>query len=211
MIPPYHAPRTAIIFVLAFMATLRTPCAEAGASADVSYIVEVVDPAAHLLRVSLSVSGVSVPNLSLALSQDIVIRAVRASVASHPASMAREGDHFKLATTTPGDVNISYELSMNQWKDARGHGPLGYLCDGYMFTAMSWSFLVPDNAHCSFSPTIQVAHGMAGRHPVARIGQGLRANRHRSVPPGHLRGRQLRGARADDRRHCRARGRGSSP
>jgi len=141
--------RATTFAVISLMAISGAPCQDPGAR--VSYLVEVIDPSAHHVRVTVLLSGFSGPAVSLALSQDIDINAIRAVATSRGVGVMagagleikRDGGLFRLGLPEGGDAEITYDLTMNQWKKTPGLGPRGYLCDGYLLSSVQWTLLVP--------------------------------------------------------------------
>jgi hypothetical protein len=142
--------------------------------------MEVVDTAAHLVRVCVALRGLTGPAVSLALSPDIETGSVKAVAAGAGAAagtaleIRREGGHFRLAVPKGGDADISYVLAMNQWKDSPGHGPRGYLCDGYLLGSVQWALLVPDDVPVAlFSVRFGLPAGWEAVTPWRLSGDGF--------------------------------------
>jgi len=135
--------RHVVLLFLCVIAIARAPCQDSGAR--VSYLIDVKNPAAHLVQVTVSLSGFKGPAVLLALSPDIAIRFVKVESSDGELAITRNGGHFRLGLPAGGDARITYELSMDQWKETPGHGPRGYLCGGYLLSSVAWALLVPDS------------------------------------------------------------------
>ena len=192
--------RIAMCIVSVLVSAPRAPCQGAGAS--VSYVMEVVDPGAHLMRVCVALRGLPGPAVSLALSPDIEIASVKAVSAGTGAAagmaleIRRDGGHFRFALPKGGDADISYVLAMNQWKDSPGHGPRGYLCDGYLLGSVQWALLVPDDVPVArFGVRFKLPAGWKAVTPWRRSGDGFEETdaglfRQATFAAGHFEERQ---------------------
>ncbi len=154
------------------MALSRAPCQDSGA--QVSYLIDVIDPVAHLVRVNVSLSGFSGSAVSLALSQDIAIRLTKVESAGRELAITVSGGHFRLELPAEGDARISYELTMNQWKQTPRHGPRGYLCEGYLLSSVAWSLLVPEDVPAArFNVKFKLPTGWKAITPWQAAGDGF--------------------------------------